>query len=84
MATIEDLERRVIALEKAAERDKSVERAAAEVVAESEKRLTAQITGAETRLTDRVNSAERRMVDILNARFDEVLAALDRPRDPPA
>src|SRR5688572_17188013 len=30
-------------------------------------------------LTERVSRSERRMVDILNDRFDQVMAALDRP-----
>jgi hypothetical protein len=71
MTTLEDLERRIIVLERAAERDQSVERAVAEIVAESEKRLT-----------DKVTASERRMVDILNERFDAVMAALDRKNDP--
>jgi uncharacterized protein (DUF1778 family) len=69
MASLEDLERRVIALERAAERDKSVERATAEIVAESEKRVAGQVA-----------ASERRIIDILNERFDAVMDALDRPR----
>jgi hypothetical protein len=69
MATLEDLERRVIALERAAERDRSVERAVAEIVAESEKRLS-----------DRVAASERRMIDVLNERFDAMMTAIDRQR----
>jgi hypothetical protein len=91
MASLEDLERRVIALERATERDRSVERAVAEIVAESEKRLAdrmaaselrmdAKFTALEKRLDDRVTGAERRMVDVLNERFDAVMTALDRPR----
>jgi hypothetical protein len=67
MASLEDLERRVAALERAAERDRSVERATADIVAASEKRLA-----------DRVTASERRMIDILNERFDAVMVALDR------
>jgi hypothetical protein len=67
MASLNDLDRRVTALERAAKRDQSVERATAEIVAASEKRLT-----------DKVSASERRMVDILNERFDAVMAALDR------
>jgi hypothetical protein len=67
--TLEDLERRVIALERAAERDRSVERAAAEIVAESERRLIAKVA-----------ASEQRIVDILNERFDAVMVALDRGR----
>jgi hypothetical protein len=90
--TLEDLDRRVAALEKAAGSEKNVVRAVAEMVDESEKRvraemseLRAEMSGlrvemkAEThRLTDVVSAAERRMVDTLNDRFDKVMVALDR------
>jgi hypothetical protein len=116
--TLEDLDRRVTALEKGAEREKTIERAVAEIVSESEQRVRAEMSklrgdmsdlGAEMkadmselraemkadmselraemkaesqRLTERVSSSERRMVDILNDRFDQVMAALDRPDRP--
>jgi hypothetical protein len=80
MATLEDLERRVIALERAAERDRSVERAVAEIVVESERRMTDRLNAVEQRLTVRVEASERRMVDILNERFDAVMTAIDRLR----
>jgi hypothetical protein len=80
MASLEDLERRVTALEREAERDRSVERAVAEIVTESERRMTDRLNAVEQRLTGRVESSERRMVDILNERFDAVMDALDRPR----
>lgn len=70
--TLEDLDRRVTALEKAAEREKTVERAVAEIVADSEKRVEA-----------RVSASERRVVDLLNERFDKVMEALDRLQSPP-
>ena len=39
--TLEDLDRRVTALEKGAEREKAIERAVAEIVSESEQRVRA-------------------------------------------
>jgi replicative DNA helicase len=87
--TLEDLDRRVTALEKEAERKKAIERAVAEIVSESEQRVRADISDlraemkAESqRLTERVSSSERRTVDILNDRFDQVMAGLDRPNKP--
>lgn len=105
--TLEDLDRRVTALEKGAERGTTIERAVAEIVAESEQRVRAELSklrgemsdlrtemkaemsdlraemkGESQRLTERVSSSERRMVDILNDRFDQVMAALDRPSRP--
>jgi hypothetical protein len=84
--TLEDLDRRVTGLEKGAEREKTIERAVAEIVFESEQRVRAEMSElraemkVETeRLAERVSSSERRMVDILNDRFDQVMAALDRP-----
>jgi DNA anti-recombination protein RmuC len=61
MASLEDLERRVIALERAADRDRSVERAVAEIVAESERRTTIRLNAVEQRLTAKVEAAEQRM-----------------------
>ncbi|HEY1244461.1 MAG TPA: hypothetical protein VGF29_06465 [Hyphomicrobiaceae bacterium] len=87
--TLEDLDRRVTALEKGAERGKTIERAVAEIVSESEQRVRADMSGlraemkAESqRLTERVSRSERRMVDILNDRFDQLMTALDRPNKP--
>ncbi|HEY7549554.1 MAG TPA: hypothetical protein VH913_08560 [Hyphomicrobiaceae bacterium] len=105
--TLEDLDRRVTGLEKGAEREKTIERAVAEIVSESEQRVRAEMSVSEQRvraemselraemselraevkteterLAQRVSSSERRMVDILNDRFDQVMAALDRPSKP--
>jgi multidrug resistance efflux pump len=105
--TLEDLDRRVTGLEKGAEREKTIERAVAEIVSESEQRVRAEMSVSEQRvraemselraemselraevkteterLAERVSSSERRMVDILNDRFDQVMAALDRPSKP--
>jgi hypothetical protein len=105
--TLEDLDRRVTALEKGAERESTVERAVAEIVSESEQRVRAEMSklradmsdfrtdmsadmselrtemkAESERLTERVSRSERRMVDILNDRFDQVMAALDRPNKP--
>jgi hypothetical protein len=44
--------------------------------------LRAEMKAESQRLTERVGSRERRMVDILNDRFDQVMAALDRPNKP--
>jgi polyhydroxyalkanoate synthesis regulator phasin len=76
--TLEDLDRRVTVLEKGAEREKTIVRAVAEIVSESEQRMRAEMK----RLTERVSRSERRMVDILNDRFDQVMSALDRPNKP--
>jgi hypothetical protein len=87
MASLEDLDRRVTALERKAEHDRSVERAVAEIVAESERRMLGEmkhirehVTAAEQRMANRAEAAERRMVDILNERFDAVMTAIDRLR----
>jgi predicted component of type VI protein secretion system len=87
--TLEDLDRRVTALEKGAEREKAIERAVAEIVSESEQRvrremplLRTEMKAESQRLTERASASERRMVDILNDRFDQVMAALDRPSKP--
>jgi predicted nucleic acid-binding Zn-ribbon protein len=94
--TLEDLDRRVTALEEGAERENTIERAVAEIVSESEQRVRAEMSNlradmsdlraemkAESQhLTERVSHSERRMVDILNDRFDQVMAALDRPNRP--
>jgi hypothetical protein len=101
-ATLEDLDRRVTALERAAEREQTLERAVAEVVSESERRVRAEMSKlrgemselrtelreemselrAETaRLANVMSASERRFVDLLNDRFDQVMTALDRPKD---
>jgi hypothetical protein len=94
--TLQDLDRRVTALEKAAEREQSLERAVAEVVAESEKRLRNDMSTLrvelqlqmkmseqrlEARISEEVRAAKRDMIDLLNDRFDQVMTALDRPKD---
>lgn len=92
-ASLEDHERRIAALERAAERDRNVERAVAEIVAVSEKRVTdkmkaleqrmgRRMEATEQRLTNRVDAAERRMVDVVNERFDKVMEALDSLSNP--
>jgi hypothetical protein len=99
MATLEELDRRVTALEKAAQREQTLERAVAEIVSESERRLLAEVSTLrtelrvemkiteqrlETRVSEEVRASERRMVDLLNDRFDAVMTALDRRHNPPA
>jgi hypothetical protein len=81
--TLEHLDRRVTALEKGAEREKTIERAVAEIVSESEQRIRAEMKTERQRLTVQVSSSERRMAEILNERFDAVMVALDRLQSPP-
>jgi hypothetical protein len=71
MATLEDLDRRVTALERKAEHDRSVERAVAEIVAESERRMLGEmkhirehVTAAEQRMTNRVDAVEHRITEV--------------------
>jgi hypothetical protein len=80
--TLEDLDRRVTVLEQGAEREKAIVRAVAEIISESEQRVRAEMSELGESLTERVSRSERRMVDILNDRFDQVMAALDRPNKP--
>ena len=99
--TLEDLDRRVTALENAAEREQTIERAVSEIVSESERRVQSEIAElrhemstlrtelrveikVETqRLTEEVRATKRDMIDLLNDRFDQVMTALDRPKNPP-
>jgi hypothetical protein len=95
--TLEDLDRRVTALEKGAEREKTIECAVSEIVSESEQRLETRIKESELRmgariteielridrLDDRLGATGRRFVDLLNERFDAVMVALDRLQSPP-
>ena len=95
--TLEDLDRRVTVLEKAAEREKILERAVAEIVSESERRMLAEMSELRTELrgemselrtelrveiTEEIRAAKRDMIDLLNDRFDQVMTALDRPKNP--
>jgi hypothetical protein len=48
----------------------------------SEKRMREAISAIEKRMREAINATERRFVDLLNDRFDQVMAALDRPRSP--
>jgi len=87
--TLENLDRRVTALELAQsarsenvlarieQKVDALHRATAELIAESEQRTRAEIG----RLDDRIGAAERRMVDTLNDKLDLVLAKLDKPKD---
>jgi len=84
MATLEDLDRRVSVLEKAAEREKTIERAVAEIVDESEKRVMGEVKADEARLTAVANATEKRITDLLNEKFDAVMVALDRKHNPPS
>jgi hypothetical protein len=70
--TLENLDRRVTALEKAAETEKNIVRAVSEIVSESEERTR-----------DRISAVERRFVELLNERFDAVMVAIDRRYNPP-
>jgi hypothetical protein len=89
--TIEDLDRRVAALELAQsarsenalvrleQKVDAIPRAVAELVAASEQRTQAEIG----RLDDRIGVTERRFTDLLNERFDAIMTALDRLANPP-
>jgi hypothetical protein len=84
--TLEGLDRRVTALEKAAETEKYIVRSVSEIVSESEKRVRAQMSDMKTdigRLADRIGATERRFTDLLNERLDAVLVAIDRLHNPP-
>lgn len=77
--TLEDHERRITALEKAAETEKNIVRAVSEIVADSEQRIKAEIK----RLDNRISTTEGRVIDVLNERFDAVMTALDKLHNPP-
>jgi hypothetical protein len=82
---LEDLDRRVTALESAQpagsenvlmrieQKVDAFHHVAAELIAESEQRTRAEIG----RLDDRIGATERLFTDLLNERFDAVMAALD-------
>lgn len=70
--TPESLDRRVTALEKAAETEKSIIRAVSEIVA-----------GSETRLRAEMNAMEQRYASALNDTEQRILAAIDRLHNPP-
>jgi hypothetical protein len=88
--TLEDVDRRVTALELAhsagsenvitrIEREvKALPSIVADMIAESERRTRAEAQ----RLADRISASERRMIDLLSDRFDAVMIALDRPKSP--
>jgi hypothetical protein len=94
-ATLEDHERRIAALEltQSAKSENAIKRieekvdalhhVAAEMIAESEQRIRAEMRGETRRLDDRISASERRIVDTLNDRFDAVMAAFDRIASPP-
>jgi len=91
--TLEDLDRRVTALEKAAETEKNIVRAVSEIVSESGRRVRAQMSDMKADmsgmkadmkgLADRISATEQRFTDLLNERFDAVMAAIDRLHKPP-
>jgi hypothetical protein len=88
--TIEDLDRRVSALEAAAETEKNIIRAVSEIVSEAEHRTKVDITQlriemkVETqRLDDRIGGVEKRFTDLLNDRFDKLMEKLDGLHNPP-
>jgi hypothetical protein len=66
--TLEDLDCRVTVLEKGADREKTIERAVAEIVSESEQRLEAKVAASEQRLEANIAASEQRM----GARITEV------------
>lgn len=67
MSTLEDLDRRVTALEKAQSAVDAIIPAIAGMISESERRTA-----------DRVSASERRIIDVVNDKFDAVMVALDR------
>jgi hypothetical protein len=81
--TLEDLDRRVTALEKAGETEKNIVRAVSEIVAESETRMGKRITESEERMKDWVSASERRTVGAMNDFEQRIMAALDRLQNPP-
>ncbi|MBO0765970.1 MAG: hypothetical protein J2P50_15480 [Hyphomicrobiaceae bacterium] len=93
MATLEELDRRVTALEQAAQTEKHIISAVSNIVSESEKRLTgemrqmrSEVSGAQAdivRLEDRIIATEGRFTDLLNDRFDRLMAAIDAKWNPP-
>jgi hypothetical protein len=85
MATIEDLDRRVTALENAqtAKGENVIVRLEQKVDAVIPA-VAGMVSESERRTGDRVSASERRMVDALNERFDAVMDALDKLKNPPA
>ncbi|HEX6000228.1 MAG TPA: hypothetical protein VFZ16_12685 [Hyphomicrobiaceae bacterium] len=73
--TLEDLDRRVTVLEKGAEREKSIERAVAEIVSESEQRLETKIKESELRMGAKLVELERRLDDRIDRLDDRIGAA---------
>jgi hypothetical protein len=62
--------------------DRKVDRLTARV--DALHHVTAElIAESEQRLSDRISSSERRFTDLLNERFDAVMVALDRSGNPP-
>jgi hypothetical protein len=84
--TLEDLDRRVTALEKAAEREKAIERAVAEIVSESEQRVRADMSDLRVEMKDlraEMRAESQRLTErVSSSRFDRVMAALERRNKP--
>jgi hypothetical protein len=70
MTTIEDLDRRVSALEKASQTEKNIIRAVSEIVVESETRIKAV-----------VSASEKRVIKHFDEVLDRILVKLDAPKD---
>jgi hypothetical protein len=93
--TLEDLDRRVTALELAQsakgenaiarleQKVDAIPRVTAELIAELRAEMRAEMNAIEQRLSDRIGTTERRFTDLLNERFDAVMTALDRRHNPP-
>ena len=75
--TLEDLDRRVTALEKGVEREKTIERAVAEIVSESERRLETRIKEFELRMGARITEVERRLGERIDS-LDDRIGATER------
>jgi hypothetical protein len=87
MATLDELDRRVSALERAQSTEREIVRAVSEVFAESERRLQTQIStsidASEKRVREAISAAQRETASQMNDFEQRIMAALDRLANPP-
>jgi hypothetical protein len=88
MATPEDIDRSVTALEKAQSTEREIVRAVSEVLAESERRrlqmqISTPIDASEKRVREAVNAAQREIASQMNDFEQRITAALDGLALPP-
>jgi hypothetical protein len=88
MATPEDLDRSVTALEKAQSTEREIVRAVSEVFAESERRrlqtqMSTPVDASEKRVREAVDAAQREIASQMNDFEQRITAALDRLANPP-